>query len=353
MLEGEQPRLIDEWQDAPKIWDAVRIDIDRSNSRGGFILTSSNVPNETAKQEMIHSGTGRISRVRMHTMSLYESGESTGEISLKGLFDGNPHCGPISALTLDGLAFALCRGGWPSAVIIDNDCSMDISRAYVDCVTDGSISDGDGVRRNRDIMRRLLKCLSGSICTMKSTTAVSEELKGVASRPTVIQYIDALRSMFVIDDVPPWMPPLLSKARLSRTRRICFSDPSIATASLGITPESLIRDMPLFGSLFESLVIRDLRVYSQAMDGDVRHYHDTTGLDVDAIVTLDDGRWCAIDVRLSGDVEKSARNLIRFKDKTELADGSDPSFLAVITGTGFYHVRPDGVIVIPIGCLGP
>ncbi len=353
LLKGDYPRLIDEWQDIPRIWDAIRFDIDRSNSRGRYILTGSNTPDETAREEIKHSGAGRIARINMRTMSLYESKESTGDVSLKGLFDGCIRYDSLSSVTLKTLAFALCRGGWPSTMSMEPNESLGVARDYVDSVVYEDVSRIDGIRRNPDVVMTLMRSLARNTCTLANTTTITDDLKGMASRPTVAGYINALKDIFVVDDVSPWTPSLLSKARLRMSCKRCFSDPSIATASLGISPESLIRDMPSFGSLFESLVIRDLRVYSQVMDGSVHHYHDTTGLEVDAIITINDGRWCAIEVKLNGGVDEGARNLIRFKDKTKLADGSSPSFLAVITGTGFYHVRPDGVIVVPIGCLGP
>ncbi len=351
LLEGEAPRLIDEWQDIPKLWDATRFAADR-DSEARFILAGSVLPRESDAGELKHSGAGRISTVRMRTMSLFESGDSNGDVSLKGLFDGETGFDSRSDMTLDDLASVMCRGGWPESVGLSGDDALAVSRNRYRSIVEGEISCADGVKRDPMTVDRIMKALSRSICTEKSTVAIAEDAKG-ASRLTVMSYIEALRRIFVVEDIPAWRPALKSKARLVASPKRCLCDPSIAVAALESGPDDLFRDMKLFGSLFEALAIRDLRVYSQVIDGQVYHYHDTTGLEVDAIVSLADGRWCAIEIKLNSGEDEGARNLIRFRNKTKLADGTGPSFLAVLTGTGFYHVRPDGVLVIPIGCLGP
>ena len=353
LLEGDKPRLIDEWQDIPKIWDAVRFDVDRNGYGGRYILTGSVVIKEADDEERKHSGTGRMAFVHMNTMSLFESEDSNGEVSFKGLFDGETDYSSRSDMTLEDLAFVLCRGGWPRTVGMDKATALEPSKDYYRAVVYEDMSRVDGVRRNPIVVDHVLKSLSRNICTMADTSNIAEDVKQVATRQTVTSYIGALRKLFVVDDIPSWRPALLSKARMRASPKRCFADPSIATAALGAGPGTLIKDMPSFGSLFEALAIRDLRVYSQVIDGQVYHYHDTTGLEVDAIVSLADGRWCAIEIKLNSGEDEGARNLIRFRNKTRLADGTGPSFLAVLTGTGFYHVRPDGVLVIPIGCLGP
>lgn len=353
LLEGEKPRLIDEWQDIPKIWDAVRFDVDRNGYGGRYILTGSVVIKDTDDDERKHSGTGRMAFVRMNPMSLFESEDSNGEVSFKKLFEGEIEYSALSDMTLEDLAFVLCRGGWPRTVNMEKDTALGPSKDYYNAVIYQDMSRVDDIRRNPVVVDRILKSLSRNICTMAETSTIAEDVKQVATRPTVTNYIGALRKLFVVDDIPAWRPALMSKARLRASPKRCFADPSIATASLGAGPGTLIKDMPAFGSLFESLAIRDLRVYSQVIGGQVYHYHDTTGLEVDAIVVLEDGRWCAIEVKLNAGEDEGARNLLRFRNKTKLADGTGPSFLAVLTGTGFYHVRPDGVLVIPIGCLGP
>ena len=351
LLEGEAPRLIDEWQDIPKLWDAVRFAVDR-NPGARYILAGSVLPREADAGQMKHSGTGRISKVRMRTMSLFESGDSNGEVSLKGLFDGETGFDSISDMTPDGLAFVMRRGGWPESMGMSGEEAMEVSKDRYRSIVSGEISCADGVKRDPMTVDSIMRILSGCICAEKSMVSIAEDAK-VVSRLTVMSYIEALRRLFVVEDIPAWRPALKSKARLVASPKRCLCDPSLATAALGSEPDDLFRNMGLFGSLFEALAIRDLRVYSQVIDGQVYHYHDTTGLEVDAIVSLADGRWCAIEIKLNSGEDEGARNLIRFRNKTRLADGTGPSFLAVLTGTGFYHVRPDGVLVIPIGCLGP
>ncbi len=347
LLMGACPRLIDEWQAAPKIWDAVRTAVGRDPG-AGYILASSSVPKDSSVK---HLGTNRIAKVDMRTMSLFESGESTGEVSLERLFAGETGYDSLSDMTLDDLAFVICRGGWPESADKGRDDALKVAKARYRSIVNSEISQTDGVRRDPETADRIMRALAGSMCSEKTTTAIAEE-SGV-SRLTAASYIEALGRIFVADDIPAWKPELESKARLVASPERCLCDPSLAAAALEMGPESLFRNMRIMRSLFESLAIRDLRVYSQVIGGRVFHYHDTAGSEVDAIVVLEDGRWCAIDVRMGCDADEGARSLLRFRNKTKLADGTGPSFLAVLTGTGFYHVRPDGVLVIPIGCLGP
>ena len=354
LLEGEYPRLIDEWQVAPVLWDAVRFAVDRKGERGMFVLTGSSTPNvDKEEAEKMHSGTGRISRVRMHTMSLFESGDSDGSVSISALFQGKRDFDCRSDITLERLAFLTCRGGWPTTTDMDERYSLRVAKDYTEAVATTDITRADGVMRDQNIARTLLASLARNVCTIAETTSIADDLRSVVSRKTVTDYIAALRKIFVCDDIPAWRPELMSKARLRSGQKRCFSDPSIATAALNASPETLLKDGAAFGSIFESLCVRDVRVYLQPMDGRVMHYHDNTGLEVDMIIELGDGSWAAIEVKLHSGEEKAAENLLRLRDKTQMVNGKGPSFLAIITGTGIFRERDDGVLVIPIGCLGP
>ena len=354
LLEGERPRLIDEWQTAPVLWDAVRFAVDKEKGRGMFILTGSAVPNlEKEEEEKMHSGTGRISRARMHTMSLFESGESDGSVSISGLFEGKTDYSARSDISLERMAFIVCRGGWPATIGMDERYSLRTAKDYVDSVSTSDISRADGVMRDQYTARALLASLARNVCTLADTTAIAEDLRNYATRKTVTEYISALRKIFVCEDVPAWRPSLLSKARLRLAPKRCFSDPSIAAAALNATPELLLKDHSVFGSIFESLCVRDMRSYLQPIEGTVMHYHDNTGLEADMILALDDGRWAAIEVKLHSGEDSAAENLLRIEKKTKVTNGIEPSFLAIITATGMFRIRDDGVLVIPIGCLGP
>lgn len=354
LLEGERPRLIDEWQIAPVLWDAVRFSVDKEKKRGQFILTGSATPNlKKEEEDKMHTGTGRIARVSMHTMSLYESGESEGSVSLAGLFDGTTDFDAESDLTLERLAFLASRGGWPGSLDMDDKYSLRVPKDYLESIIYSDVPRADNTISNPDITRAVIASLSRNVCTLADNTAISADVREHANRQTTLKYLAALKRIFVVEDVPAWRPELMSKTRLRTSPKRCLTDPSIAVAALGAGPDALMRDLPAFGSIFESLCIRDLRVYSQPLDGTVRHYHDSAGLEVDSIITLDDGRWGAIEIKLHSGEDEAAKNLLKLKKKLILKDGSGPSFLAVLTGSGFFHRRDDGVLVIPIGCLGP
>lgn len=354
LLQGEYPRLIDEWQDIPKIWDAVRFDVDRNGSHGRYILTGSSTPKEVDEDEEIkHTGTGRIASVTMHTMSLFESGESTGEVSLSALFNGETDNDAHSSLSIDDVAYLLCRGGWPGTLDLERRYALRASRDYYQSVINSDISKVDDVKRNPYVADAIMRSYARNSCVPAELTTILRDVGSIATRPTVNNYIDALRRIFVIEDIPSWRPSLMSKARLRATPKRCLSDPSIAVAAMGAGPGALLSDMPAFGSLFESLCVRDVRVYADPLEGRVMHYHDTSDLEVDIIIELPDGRWCAMEVKLGRDEDEGARNLLRLKNKTVLNSGIEPSFMAVITSGGFFHVRSDGIMVIPIGCLGP
>ena len=360
LLEGPTPRLIDEWQDFPILWNAVRHLVDERGEDGQFILTGSAVPREEKKDEESprHTGTGRIIRMHMRPMSLWESGESTGEISLSDLFDGAGDVAGQSRVGTDELAHLVCRGGWPQAVLAKSPRAAYLkSASYIDEVVHEDVHRVDGVERNPDRVRNLLKSLARNISTLTTAETILQDLK--TNDPTICEktlssYVNALRKIFLVEDVPAWSPSLKSRLAIRSAAKRQFVDPSVATAVLGATPRRLLNDFRSFGSLFESLCVRDMRVYAQPLDGEVRHYRDQTGLEVDMIVALKDGRWGAVEVKLgAGDIDSAANGLKKLKAKVDVSRMGHPSFLMVLTGTDLGYVREDGVIVCPLGCLKP
>ena len=360
LLEGPTPRLIDEWQDFPILWNAVRHLVDERGEDGQFILTGSAVPREEKKDEESprHTGTGRIIRMHMRPMSLWESGESTGEISLSDLFDGAGDVAGQSRVGTDELAHLVCRGGWPQAVLAKSPRAAYLkSASYIDEVVHEDVHRVDGVERNPDRVRNLLKSLARNISTLTTAETILQDLK--TNDPTICEktlssYVNALRKIFLVEDVPAWSPSLKSRLAIRSAAKRQFVDPSVATAVLGATPRRLLNDFRSFESLFESLCVRDMRVYAQPLDGEVRHYRDQTGLEVDMIVALKDGRWGAVEVKLgAGDIDSAANGLKKLKAKVDVSRMGHPSFLMVLTGTDLGYVREDGVIVCPLGCLKP
>ena len=360
LLEGPTPRLIDEWQDFPILWNAVRHLVDERGEDGQFILTGSAVPREEKKDEESprHTGTGRIIRMHMRPMSLWESGESTGEISLSALFDGAGDVAGQSRVGTDELAHLVCRGGWPQAVLAKTPRAAYLkSASYIDEVVHEDVHRVDGVERNPDRVRNLLKSLARNISTLTTAETILQDLK--TNDPTICEktlssYVNALRKIFLVEDVPAWSPSLKSRLAIRSAAKRQFVDPSVATAVLGATPRRLLNDFRSFGSLFESLCVRDMRVYAQPLDGEVRHYRDQTGLEVDMIVASQDGRWGAVEVTLgAGDIDSAANGLKKLKAKVDVSRMGHPSFLMVLTGTDLGYVREDGVIVCPLGCLKP
>ena len=360
LLEGPTPRLIDEWQDFPILWNAARHLVDERGEDGQFILTGSAVPCEEKKEveSPRHTGTGRIIRMRMRPMSLWESGDSTGEISLSALFDGTGEVSGHSRVGVDELAHLVCRGGWPQAVLAKTPRAAYVkSSSYVDEVVHEDVHRVDGVERNPDRVRNLLKSLARNISTLTTSETILEDLKTndpTFSEKTLSSYLNALRKIFLVEDVPAWSPSLKSRLAIRSAAKRQFVDPSIATAVLGATPRRLLNDFRSFGSLFESLCVRDLRVYAQPLDGEVRHYRDQTGLEADMIVSLKDGRWGAIEVKLGAvDIDSAAEGLQKLKAKVDVSRMGHPSFLMVLTGTDLGYTRDDGVVVCPLGCLKP
>jgi len=353
LLEGETPRLLDEWQVAPVLWNAVRFAVDKRQKTGQFILTGSVVPVRT---DEMHSGTGRISRMKMRTMSLYESGESSGEISLGDLFAGKTDMFGKSKVTLEQIAFALTRGGWPAAVNEHRETNA-LKKAidYYEAVVNEDISKADNVEKKPDRVRSLMRSLSRNISTEAGTTTILNDLRAndeSLSQVTIDQYIIALKTLFVIDDLPAWSPNLRSKTAIRTTAKRHFSDPSIAATALGATTARLFNDFCTFGLLFESLCIRDLRIYADSIDGDVYHYRDAKGVEVDAVIQLRDGNWGAIEIKLgSGDIENAAENLLSFKSNIDTEKMNEPIFMMVLTGTEHAFQMKNGVWVVPLGCL--
>jgi predicted AAA+ superfamily ATPase len=359
LLQGDTPRLIDEWQMAPVLWDAVRFAVDQHGETGQFILTGSAVPKDNIIQ---HTGTGRISRMIMRPMSLFESLESNGKVSLKSLFDDTAIIeNGYSSLTIERLAFALIRGGWPASVGQSASTEAVESAAlkqvydYVDAVINIDVSRVDGIEKSPARLRALMRSLARNVSTTASITTIHQDIaadEDTISEKTISSYINALRRIFVIEDLPAWNPAMRSKTVLRVAPKRHFVDPSIAAAVLRANSKSLLQDFNTFGLLFESLCIRDLRVYAQSIDGEVFHYRDKSGLEADAIVHLKDGRWGAVEVKMGAkEIEKAAENLKILRNKINLDKMKEPSFLMVLTATEIGYQRDDGVYIIPIGCL--
>ena len=352
LLKGETPRLIDEWQMAPVLWDAVRFEVDKREDTGQFILTGSAVPvdNVTA-----HTGTGRFSRMLMRPMSLFESHESNGTVSLGDLFDGNHAIEAMSELTLEKIAFALCRGGWPASIRKNEATAIRMSRDYVEAVINHDVSRVDEVEKNPERVRLLLRSLARNVATMASIQTIKNDIEATdisISDKTISSYLNALRRIFVVEDLPAWLPSMRSKTAIRTSSKRHFVDPSIATAVLRTNPDGLLNDFKTLGFLFEALCTRDIRIYAQAIDGDVFHYRDKTGLESDLIVRLRDGRWAAIEVKLGNkQIEEAAQNLVVLKEKIDEDKMGQASFLMVLTGGQYAYRRSDSVLVVPIGCL--
>lgn len=354
LLRGEKPRLIDEWQEAPQLWDAVRFSVDREREIGLYILTGSATPKEKPR----HSGAGRMSFLDMRTMSLYESRESTGEVSLLALFDAPEDIEGVSNGDVETIAFQVARGGWPSAVTMtDQSAAMETAHNYLTAVAEEDVSSVDGVSRNPDharlVMRSFARCV-GSQMAVSSMSKMVNAQGSEMSRPTFSAYLGALRNLSIIEDLNAWEPSLRAKARISRTPKRYFADPSLAAAALGASPDTLLKDMPTLGMLYEALCIRDLRVYAQKNHGQVFFYRDNVGLEADAVVALRDGRWGLVEIKLNqSQADAASDSLRRVANKVDQTIMGAPSFLLVVTADGYAYRRNDGVYVVPIGCLKP
>ena len=369
LLAGETPRLIDEWQIAPQFWDAVRNEVDNRDEDGQFMLTGSAVPPKPKKDEkgdiieeeqIHHTGTGRISRLKLRTMSLWESEDSTGDVSLGGLFRNADSIDGVSHIDLDRLAYLTCRGGWPKAVL-KKSTKAALAQAfnYYDSVVSSDIKRVDDTNRDEELTKRIMRSYARNQASQATAGTILADIKNNGdedmSDSTVYDYIKALKEIFVIEDSVAWNPNLRSKTAIRTSDTRYFIDPSIATASLGLGPNDLINDMETFGLLFETLAIRDLRVYADALDGKVYHYRDKNNLECDAVVHLRNGSYGLIEIKLGGSdlINDGARNLKKLSDKIDTTKMKKPSFMMVLTGIGDYaYKRPeDGVLVVPIGCL--
>ena len=360
LLQGDTPRLIDEWQIAPQLWDAIRFETDHRGEDGQFMLTGSAVPADDSK--IHHTGTGRFAWLTMRPMTLWESGESTGDVSLGGLFVDSGMVDGESRLTMEDLAFSLCRGGWPKSLNKKSEkAALQQVKEYYEAITRSDISRVDGVSRDEQRAKRLMRSYARLQGTMAPIPTIVEDLKtnepeGMSDE-TVVSYIKALKKIFVIEDMAAWNPNLRSKTAIRTSDNRYFVDPSIATAALGIGPNDLMNDLKTFGLLFETLAVRDLRVYADALDGEVFHYRDKNGLECDAVVHLRNGNYGLIEVKIGGSdlINEGAESLKTLADKIDTTRMKKPSFLMVLTGVGQYaYKRPeDGVLVVPIGCLKP
>ncbi len=362
ILRGETPRLIDEWQIAPKIWDAVRFEVDHRKGDGQFILTGSAVPPKNEKNEMTHSGTGRISWLKMRPMTLWESGDSTGQVSIGDLFEMQKESVTIrgeNKLDLKDVAFLSCRGGWPKAVTKGLEkTALRHALNYFEAIVKTDISRVDDVERDEGRTRRIMRSFARHQGQQVSVQGILEDIKSndttELSDKTVYSYINALKSIFVIEDMPAWNPNLRSKYAVRSSDTRYYVDPSIACAALGLGPSDLISDLKTFGFIFECLCVRDLRVYAQSLDGSVYHYRDKSGLECDSVVHLRNGSYGLVEIKIGGEklVNEGASTLLTLQSQIDIGKMKSPSFLMVLTAVGDYaYKRKDGVLVVPVGCL--
>lgn len=358
-LGGDTPMLIDEWQTAPKLWDAVRYTVDHRRKTGQFILTGSAVPDKAAEKEIEHSGTGRFAWLTMRPMTLFESGDSNGTVSLGGLFTAPEKVLEKNALTLQDIAFLICRGGWPMAVDLPEEAALEQAFDYYDAVTKEDITRADGVKRASARVQRLMRAYARHQGTQASIATLKEDLKNndadEIDDTTISTYLDALCKIFVVEDMPAWNPNLRSKTAIRTTDTRYFVDPSIATSALGLGPADLINDLNTMGLLFETLCVRDLRVFAESLNGNVYHYRDKSGLECDAVVHLRNGQYGLIEIKLGGEtlINEGAKTLNALSDRIDTTRMKAPAFKMILTATGVYAYRrpDDGIYVIPIGCL--
>ncbi len=356
LLRGTPPVLIDEWQLAPQLWDSIRFEVDYRKKPGQFILTGSAVPAKT--NEIHHSGAGRFAWLTMRPMSLYESGDSTGEVSLAELFKTPDNILGFNKLNLEDVAFLICRGGWPYATMLEKDLALDQVKYYYDAVTRSDVSRVDDVRRNTEMVKRLMRSYSRHQGSQATISTIVEDIRAfdeeASDAKTISSYIEALKKIFVIEDALAWNPNLRSKSAIRTSDTRYFVDPSVAVAALGLGPTDLINDLNTMGLLFETLCVRDLRVFADALDGQIYHFRDKTGLECDAVLHLRNGHFGLIEIKLGGDksIEEGAENLKLLAKRIDTERMKSPSFLMVLTATGkFAYRREDGVYVVPIGCL--
>lgn len=360
-LAGETPMLIDEWQTVPKLWDAVRYTVDHRHAMGQFILTGSAVPDKDAEKEREHSGTGRFAWLTMRPMTLFESGESNGTVSLGELFQAPEKILQKNALKLSDIAFLICRGGWPIAVGLPEEAALEQAFDYYDAVTKEDVTNVDGVKRASERVQRLMRAYARHQGTQASIATLKGDLKNndttTLDEDTISSYLDALRKIFVVEDMPAWNPNLRSKTAIRTTDTRYFVDPSIATAALGLGPTDLMNDLNSMGFFFEVMCVRDLRVFAEALNGKVYHYRDKSGLECDAVVHLRNGQYGLIEIKLGGDslIKEGAETLNELANQIDTTRMKSPAFKMILTATGEYAYRrpEDGIYVVPIGCLRP
>ena len=359
LLEGETPHMLDEWQTIPVLWDAVRFAADKRQEMNQFILTGSATPIDDEEiSEMEHTGTGRIARLRMRPMSLWESKESHGQVSLQALFDGTQEMGLFeNPLTLKDLAFVMCRGGWPGALGLEEEDALEVAINLVDELINTDVNRVDGTEKNPDRVRAVLRSYARNISTMTAASTIMADVKAndiSITDKTLNNYLTALRRLFIVEDVKAWQPSLRSKTGIRTSNKRHFVDTSIATAVLELNPKSVLEDFNLFGFLFEDFCLRDIRVYTEPLRGTVYHYHDNSELESDLIIRLHDGRWAAVEVKTgSKEIEDAAENLITLSKTVDTSKIGEPAFLMVLTAGQYAYRREDGVYVVPIGCLKP
>lgn len=356
LLEGAVPRLVDEWQTIPEIWDMVRSEVDKRGEMGQFVLTGSSVPVEEEKRR--HSGNGRYAWIGMRPMSLWESGESTGEVSLSALFDGKSFDPFEFSMDLEDLAFLVCRGGWPQSTFMEGEVALDQARDYYETIYKVDIHRVDKVRRSSERTRLLLRSYARNTGSATSFSKMSADIKendnASITYETISDYVDALKKLFVLEDMPAWNPNLRSRAAIQSSDTRYFVDPSIATSALSLGPKDLINDLRTFGLFFESMAVRDLRTYADALSGDLYHFRDSSGLECDAVLHRRNGDYGLIEIKLGGkdNIEKGAETLKNLAGRIDTGKMKEPSFLMVLIGVGQYaYRRPDGVFVVPICCL--
>lgn len=355
-FKGDPPVMFDEWQMIPELWDAARYQIDQNPDSKGLVIFTGSVTMDSVYDRINHSGAGRFAHLRMRTLSLYESGKSTGEVSLSRLFEQDYRVAGLSTMELSDVAREVVRGGWPETVGSDDRTAHRIIMAYCDTIVGSEVNTVDGKRRDESRMRMVMRSLSRNIATPAKASTIQQDVKESEnvnlSINTIYDYLRVLNEICVIDDLPAWTPRLRSKTAVRTGATRYLVDPAIAAYFLGAGDLDLLRDPETFGLLFESMVVRDLRIYAQTLDGEVYHYRDEDGLEVDAIVHLWDGRWGAVEVKLGPSwVDKGAETLKRFRDKVSVDHMFEPSFLTVIVPTGVAYTRPDGVHVVPLTCL--
>lgn len=358
LLEGDTPLLIDEWQLVPQLWDAARFTIDQRRKTGQFILTGSAVPVDRSK--ITHTGTGRFAWLTMRPMSLWESEESNGKVSLNSLFNGDMQDCRAPGYDLKRIAYLTCRGGWPGAMDLSEKASLKQAFNYLDAVSEQEISDVDGTRRDPMLTKRLLRSYARHQGSQASVASILNDImtneNGSTTEATITSYMKALEKIFVIENMPAWNPNLRSKAAIRTSDTRYFVDPSVAAAALRLGPSDLIADLNTFGLLFETLAVRDLRVYADALDGDVFHYRDKNGLECDAVLHLRNGHYGLIEVKIGGEkwIEQGAKNLLSLAKIIDTGKMFEPSFMMVLTAVGdFAYRRKDGIFVVPITCLKP